>query len=160
MTEDLRGELVACLADARAMELQALELLDRCVDGAGDDSIAAIYRKHRCQTEVHARDITERLSAHGQGEPTRGLADAASPDLELAVTSKPASAAKLARIAYAFANLEIAAYHLLGGLAQRAGDPETVALAQRILEEEEASAEVLASQLDRVLELSVSGFAR
>lgn len=154
MTEDLKSALIASLADARAMEQQALELLSQCIDSAGDENIAAIYRTHRSQTEEHAREITARLCVHTEGRDSDSVSAARSPDIELAATSAPASPAKLARTAYAFENLEIAAYHLLSGLAERVGDNDTVAVAQRILEQEEAAAELLASQFDRVLELS------
>ncbi len=63
--------------------------------------------------------------------------------------------ARPAVTAYAFENLEIATYHLLRGVAQRAGDQDTVAIAERILEREEATAELLASKFDRVIEVSL-----
>jgi ferritin-like metal-binding protein YciE len=154
MTPDLTGELVAYLADARAMELQALELLDECIDRAGDETIAAIYRSHRLQTEEHVRDVTERLAVYTEGRDPDAVSGVARRDIELLATSALDSPATLARTAYAFENLEIVAYHLLSWLAERVGDTDTVAVAQRILEQEEAAAELLASQFDRMLEIA------
>jgi ferritin-like metal-binding protein YciE len=154
MTSDLTGELVAYLADARAMELRALELLGECIDRAGDETIAAIYRSHRVQTEEHVRGVTERLAVYSEGRDPDALASVGPRNIELLATSALDSPATLARTAYAFENLEIAAYHLLGWLAERVGDTDTLAVVQRILEQEEAAAELLASQFDRMLEIA------
>ena len=47
--------------------------------------------------------------------------------------AQPDTPAKLAGFAYAFEHLEIAAYELLRRVARAAGDPETSAVAERIL---------------------------
>jgi Domain of unknown function (DUF892) len=57
--------------------------------------------------------------------------------------------------AYAFENLEIANYGILRRLAERAGDTETVAVVDRILEQEEAAAELVRGTFDRVVELAL-----
>ncbi len=157
MSESLEGTLVAYLAEAQAIERRALELLSKCIDNAGDESIAAIYRAHRLETEQHLRDIAARLGAHGEdGSPTGGHAvTVRAPEIELEMSPAPDTPANLAMTAYAFENLEIAAYHLLCGVAQRAGDQDTAAVAARILEQEEATAELLASTFDRILDVSL-----
>ena len=48
----------------------------------------------------------------------------------------PDAPVRLAMTAFAFEHLEIATYRMLARLAQRAGDAETVAVAERILEQE------------------------
>jgi Domain of unknown function (DUF892) len=58
-------------------------------------------------------------------------------------------------VAFAFENLEVATYRVLRGLAKRAGDSETLAIADRILEQEEAAAELIAGTFDRVLEVTL-----
>jgi len=154
---DLHTQLIAYLLDAQAMERRSLQLLSRCSALTSDERIAAIYRTHRLETEEHARTITERLRAHRQERssieyhPFRELAR----ELELATADASETPARLAMTAYAFENLEIAAYHLLQGIAERAGDPVTVSIAERILEQEEATAELLASTFDRALEASL-----
>lgn len=157
MSESLEGTLLVYLAEAQAIERRALELLSRCIDNAGDESIAAIYRAHRLETEQHLRDIAARLGAHGDdGSPTRDrVLTVRGPEIELEASPAPDTPAQLAMTAYAFENLEIAAYHLLRGVAQRAGDQDTAVMAERILEQEEATAELLASKFDRVLEVSL-----
>ncbi len=123
MSEHLNRELIVYLADVQAMERQALQLLDNCIGNPGDESIARIYRTHRRQTELHARDIAGRLEAHGKGGslPSDIAAWLRGPEIERSAGSVADTPAKLAVMAYAFENLEIAAYHLLRGVARRAG---------------------------------------
>jgi hypothetical protein len=65
----------------------------------------------------------------------------------------PDTPMRLATTAFAFENAEIATYHLIEDLARRAGDQETAAVAERILQEEEAAAELVAGTFDRTLDL-------
>lgn len=157
MSDALESKLVGDLADAQAMETQALQLLSKCIDNAGDESIAAIYRTHRGETEQHAKDIAARLSAHVEVASRAGdsVSRPRAPEIDLQASWTSDTPAKLAIVAYAFENLEIAAYHLLRGVAQRAGDQDTVTITERILEQEEATAELLASKFDRILEVSL-----
>jgi ferritin-like metal-binding protein YciE len=62
---------------------------------------------------------------------------------------------KLAAFAYAFEHLEVASYELLGRLAARAGDEDTVSASQAILLEERAAAARIHSQFDRALDASL-----
>ena len=67
----------------------------------------------------------------------------------------PDTPGKLAAFAYAFEWLEIAAYEQLKRVATRAGDTETVQLAQRIIAEERAAAEKLRGLLPEAARLSL-----
>jgi ferritin-like metal-binding protein YciE len=62
--------------------------------------------------------------------------------------AQPETPGKLAVFTFAFEHLEIAGYEQLRRVAERAGDPETVALAERILKQERAAAETIAEQFD------------
>ena len=66
--------------------------------------------------------------------------------------AQPDTPAKLAGFAYAFEHLEIAAYELLRRVAERAGDEETVAVAERILAEERRAAEQVAGTWDAAMD--------
>jgi ferritin-like metal-binding protein YciE len=70
--------------------------------------------------------------------------------------AQPDTPAKLAGFAYAFEHLEIAAYELLRRVAQHAGDADTEAVAQRILEQERSAAEQLFSLLGEALDASLN----
>jgi ferritin-like metal-binding protein YciE len=162
MSGDLKQQLIKQLIDAHAMEKQAIQLLDKGADIIGDEEIGRIFRAHRMQTEEHARYIAERLQAHGES-PSK-LKDVAMQagalGLGLAAGAAPDTPTRLASLAFAFENLEIASYVILRGLAERAGDAETIAVAERILDQEEAAAELVGATFDRVVELTLGEPAR
>jgi ferritin-like metal-binding protein YciE len=147
-------ELTRSLKRAHALETQAIALLDKGATMAGDDEVGAIYRAHLLQTKEHERFVAERLRARGE-RPSKVL-DAAmhTGALGLGALTKavPDTPVQLAMTAFAFEHLEIAAYRMVASLARRAGDAETTAVAERILEQEEAAAELVAGTFDRALE--------
>ncbi|MBV8991404.1 MAG: DUF892 family protein [Solirubrobacterales bacterium] len=161
MAADLETQLVTYLIGAHAIENHSLQLLAEAIELTGDEKLAKIYRAHSLETEEHAREIAERLAAHNQAAslpPDAGLGlDALG--MRLSSGDGRATPASFAIAAYALENLEIAAYHLLHGVARRAGDLDTVAIADRILEQEEAAAEHIASTFDRALAVSLGELA-
>jgi len=157
VAEDPTAQLVKLLKDAHALEEQATDLLDKGATIAGDDEIAAIYRAHHMQTTEHTRLVAGRLQAHGES-PSKSK-DVAGKVGALAVGALtgavPDTPTRLAAAAFAFENLEVATYRLMARLAERAGDTETVSVAERILEQEEAAAELVAGTFDRALEVTL-----
>jgi ferritin-like metal-binding protein YciE len=156
--EDLGEQLNKYLADAHAIEAQAIELLKRGRRLAGDREISRVYDQHLHESHEHQRLIEERLEARG-GSPSK-LKDAA---MRLGAlnwggffAAQPDTPAKLAAFAYAFEFLEVGAYEQLKRVARRAGDPETEQLAERILTEERAMAQRLADNFDRALDASLA----
>jgi ferritin-like metal-binding protein YciE len=65
--DDLSDQLTKYLADAHAIEAQALELLEKGPKLAGTHELASAYAEHRVETEEHQRLIAARLDAHGAG---------------------------------------------------------------------------------------------
>ncbi len=157
MSGDLKGQLVKQLTDAHALEEQAIQLLDKGASLIGDEEVARILRAHGLQTEEHARYVGERLEAYGESPSKLKDTAAKAGALGIGVTAgaAPDTPARLATVAFAFENLEIATYELLRRLAERAGDRETLQVAARILEQEEAAAELVRGSLDRILELTL-----
>lgn len=157
MAEKLEHELIKYLAEAHAMERQALELLDKAADAVGDEALAEMYRSHRRETAEHEEHVRARLAAHGH-QPQK-LKDAAMQAggfaLGMALQVSPDTPIRLATSTFAFENLEIAAYQLIERLARLVGDYETVAVIERILEQEEAAAERIAGTFGRMLELAL-----
>lgn len=157
MSEKLEQQLVKELANAHALEKQAIELLDKGSQMVEDEEVGRIFRAHLMQTHEHERQVAERLQARGEDPST--LKDAAMQagalGIGLAAKSMPDTSLRLVTVAFAFENLEIATYDILCRLAERAGDQETVAVAERILEQEEAAAELVRGTFDRVLELTL-----
>jgi ferritin-like metal-binding protein YciE len=154
--DDLGKQLDKYLADAHAIEAQALQMLKKAIDIGGDPKLSEDYSQHRQETEGHQRQIEARLEARS-ADPS-ALKDAA---MRLGAINwgvffqfQPDTPAKLAGFAYAFEHLEIAAYEQLRRLADRAGDEAAARTAQTILPEERHAAEMLWDGFDRALDAS------
>lgn len=144
--DDLGEQLRKYLADAHAIEEQAIALLERGPKLAGTEHLAHIYAEHLDETRDHAELVQERVTALG-GD-TSSLKDAA---LRLGALNwgaffqgHPDTPGKLAAFAFAFEHLEIGSYELLKRVAARAGDGGTVQLADRILVQEREAAQRIA----------------
>ena len=155
--DDLSEQLTSYLADAHAIEAQALQLLEKGPKLAGTHELASAYAEHRVETEDHQRLIAARLDARGAG-PSK-LKDAA---LRLGALNwgaffqaQPDTPAKLAAFAFAFEHLETGAYEMLRRIAVRSGDTETEQVATRILAEEHAAADRLRALFDQALDASL-----
>ena len=155
--DDLSEQVNKYLADAHAIEAQAIELLSKAQKIGGDPQLQEVYAQHLEESREHQRQIATRLEARG-GKPA-ALKDAAlrlgALNWGLFFSSQPDTPAKLAGFAYAFEHLEIAAYELLTRVAERDGDTETVELAQHICEQERAAAEKVANGFDTAVEAAL-----
>lgn len=148
----LQQQLVKYLTDVHSTEQNALSTLRAGASNVENRELAAAFRDHLAETEEHERLIAERLAAYEAG-PSK-LKDAAQKGMG-AVTgalanAAPDTAGKMAIQAYAFEHLEIASYRMLRRVAERAGDHETVGVADRILAEERAAAERLSQLLEPI----------
>jgi ferritin-like metal-binding protein YciE len=154
--DDLQHQLDKYLADAHAIEAQALQLLEKATDLAGARELATVYEEHRIETEAHQRLVEERLAARG-ASPSR-IKDAA---LRLGALNwgaffqaQPDTPAKLAGFAYAFEHLEIGAYETLRRVA--AGiDTETEQIAEQILAQEHTAAERIRALFGEALDVTL-----
>jgi len=163
--DDLHSELISYLRDAHAIEAQALHLLEIAPRIVGFAALAGIFREHLEETREQQRLVQERLRAHDAG-PSRVQSTGmriGGFNIGAFFAAQPDTPAKLAGFAFAFEHLEIAAYELLRRTAERADDPETVAVAERILPEERQAAERIAgtwdAAMDAALERVVAGRA-
>jgi ferritin-like metal-binding protein YciE len=155
--DDLSEQLNKYLADAHAIEAQAIELLEKGSELAGDTELAALYEEHLHETREHQRLVGERLEARG-GE-SSSLKDAAmragALNWGMFFQNHPDTPGKLVCFAYAFEHLEIAGYEELKRVALRVGDEEMVALAERIAGEERAAAQKLYGAFDRAVDAAL-----
>jgi ferritin-like metal-binding protein YciE len=156
-SSDLDEQLDTYLADAHAIEEQALAQMRRAPDLAGDPSLREVFAQHLTETERHEHLVRERLAA-------RGASPSRLKDLVMAVggkgfvlfaRSRPDTPGKLALHAYSYEALEQGSYEMLARVAARAGDQETVAVAHEILAEEYAMAQRLAERFDRAVVASL-----
>lgn len=155
--DDLQTQLDKYLADAHAIEAQALELLEKGPQLAGTGELATAFDDHRLETQEHQRLVEARLESRGDA-PSR-LKDAA---LRLGALNwggffqaQPDTPAKLAAFAFAFEHLEIGSYEMLRRVAARAGDEETVRIAEAILAQESAAADRIQAQFPVALDASL-----
>jgi ferritin-like metal-binding protein YciE len=155
--DDLDEQLNKYLADAHAIEAQAVQLLSLGPHIAGESGLAGVLSTHLDETRAQQEAVRERLRLRG-GRPSR-FKDIALRGGGVNVGgffgAQPDTPAKLAGFAFAFEHLEIAAYEQLKRVAQRAGDEDTVALAERILPEERAAAEAVRAQFEPAVEASL-----
>jgi ferritin-like metal-binding protein YciE len=153
----LHEQLHKYLTDVHAIEVQALAQMRSAPDMAGDPQLAEIFRAHEAETEEHKRLVEERLEAHG-ASPNK-LKDAAGAlsgkGFVLFAKMNPDTPGKLAAHAHSYEAMEEAAYEQLARVADRAGDQETVAVARRILEQETAMKQRIASHFDEAVEASL-----
>ena len=147
---DLQEQLRKYLADAHAIEEQAITLLERGPKLAGSEHLAQIYAEHLDETRDHAELVEERLKELG-GDPS-SLKDAA---LRLGALNwgaffqgHPDTPGKLAAFAYAFEYLEIGGYEQLKRVVARAGDGKSVQTVERILAQEREAAQRIADAFD------------
>jgi ferritin-like metal-binding protein YciE len=151
--DDLRGQLKKYLADAHAIEQQAIQLLERAPGLSGDTTLNQLYEDHLSETREHAELVQDRLKELGGS--TNALKDAA---MKLGALNwggffagHPDTPGKLCAFTYAFEYLEVASYELLKRVARRAGDETTAKLAERIVTEERTAAERLAGMFDEAV---------
>ena len=151
--DDLGEQLDKYIADAHAIEQQALQVLEAGPGLVDDEGLAALFREHLEETRGHEEQVAQRLEERG-ADPSK-VKDLALRAGGLSIGGffgvQPDTTAKLAGFAFAFEHLEIAAYELLSRVATKAGDGETERMAQEILAEERAAAKNVASTWDRTM---------
>ncbi len=156
--DDLTEQLRKYLADAHAIEAQAIQLLESAPDMVEHPRLARLFEDHLAETRAQQELVEERLDALG-GE--RSLfKDAAMRiggfEWGTFFLGHPDTPGKLAAFAYAFEHLEIGGYEQLRRVAERADDPETVRAAERILEEERAMARALEDAFQEAVDASLA----
>jgi ferritin-like metal-binding protein YciE len=156
-SEDIAEDVVKYLADAHAIENQSIQLLQSGRKIIGDGELAKALGDHLEETRAQQAAVEARLEALG-GSPNK-LKDAA---LRLGALNwgsffqaQPDTPAKLAGFAHAVEFLEVGAYEQLKRVAQRAGDQETVRIAERIIGEERAAASTIAAHWDEAVEATL-----
>jgi ferritin-like metal-binding protein YciE len=155
--ESMRRKLVELVEDTHAMERATLGILDSLISQTEDVPTRSALERHKRQTEEHEQRLAKRLQALGSrpsavmeaagalGPMARGVMDKARSDRPL----------KVARDVYATEHMEIAAYHMMERLAERAGDNETAEIARRNRLDEELMARLIAQSWDKFAELDL-----
>jgi ferritin-like metal-binding protein YciE len=155
--DDLDEQLNRYLADAHAIENQAIQLTELGPKVAGESGLARVLAQHLEVSRHHQERVRNRLKARG-GRPSRfkNLAlRGAGVNVGGFFGAQPDTPAKLAGFAFAFEHLEIAAYEHLRRVAESAGDTETVGMARQIVTEERAAAEALRGQFEAAVDATL-----
>ena len=151
--DDLREQLRKYLADAHAIEQQAIQLLEKAPGLSGETTLNQVYEDHLVETREHAELVKERLDALGGDNSS--IKDTA---MRLGALQwgaffggHPDTAGKLAAFTFAFEHLEIGGYEQLKRVARRAGDEQTVTMAEQILIQERTAAERIEGMFDEAV---------
>jgi ferritin-like metal-binding protein YciE len=154
---EIRALVPTYLADAHAIEGQAVGLLSKAPGIVHDEALAAIFAEHLEETRGHQATL-ERLLEARDAKPN-AVKDAA---LRLGAlnwgaffAAQPDTPAKLAGFAHAFEFLEVGAYGLLARVAARADDAEVARAANEIAGEERAAAERIADAFDGAVDAAL-----
>jgi ferritin-like metal-binding protein YciE len=155
--DDPRDHLRKYLADAHAIEMQSIGLLERA-SAPESGVIAEVYQHHLAETQDQAEALESQLKSLG-GAPS-SVKDTAlrigAANWSSLFEAQPATPGKLAAFAYAFEHLEIGGYEQLKRVAERVGDPTTAQLVAGILEQERTAAAVLRDLFPVAAELSLA----
>jgi len=153
----LKAQLGKHIDEAYAMEQNVLRMLDGMISTTDDPEILDALEHHKMQTEGHSDRMKARLDAHdatpsGVKQVGGMLQALAKMPLDLVRGEK---AGRNARDGYATEHMEIASYELLRRIAEKAGDEETATAAKEIIADEKAMADLIASNWDKFVELSL-----
>jgi ferritin-like metal-binding protein YciE len=160
MPERTFGEQIAkYLTDVHAIEEQALAQMRFAPRIAGDPELRRIFEQHLHETEEHERLVREQLDRHGASPSTTKdvAARVGGWGMVLFARVNPDTPGKLVAHAHSYEHMELAAYELLRRIAERGGDHEVRAMADRIAADERAMADRIAERWDRAVEASLSG---
>jgi ferritin-like metal-binding protein YciE len=155
--DDLTVQLRKHLADAHAIEEQAITMLEKAPGLSGDTPLNHLYEEHLVETREHAELVKERLDAlGGDNSSLKDLAmRAGAMNWSAFFGGRPDTPEKLAAFTFAFEHLEIGGYEQLQRVARRAGDEPTAIMAERILEQERTAAMRLEGMFDDALTASL-----
>jgi ferritin-like metal-binding protein YciE len=162
MANTLDEQLTKYLTDAHSIESQALAQMRTAPDIAGDPALADAFRQHLVETEEQERLVAERLEARG-GSPNavkEAVMSLGGKGFILFARSQPDTPGKLVAHGLSYEHLELASYELLIRVAERAGDAETVEVARRIRDQEEAMANRLEGLFDAAVDASLRAHPR
>jgi ferritin-like metal-binding protein YciE len=162
MTRDLDDQLTKYLADAHSIEVQALAQLRTAPDLAGAPELADAFRAHLAETEMHEQTMRDLLESRGE-HPSRvkdAVMHVGGKGFLLFARLQPDTPGKLLAHSLSFEGLEVGSYELLRRVADRAGETEVAAAAERIAGEERAMIETLESLVDAAVDAALAEHPR
>jgi ferritin-like metal-binding protein YciE len=145
-------ELVSFLSDMYSVEQQAIAQLISAPALVGDRQFSDDLRRHYVETQQHLRLLRERLDAHDKPVSMikTAIMKAGGKAFLFFALSQPETPGKLAAHSYSYEAMEWAGYEILQRLAKLADDPQTLAVAFVIRNQERAMMERLERDFDAV----------
>src|SRR5436305_7934328 len=162
MGREISEQLTKYLTDAHSIEEQALAQLRTAPDIAGAPELAQAFRTHLTETEGHERTTRELLDARGAA-PSKvkdAVMELGGKGFLLFARLQPDTPGKLFAHALSYEGLEFASYELLLRVAERAGESDVVAAAQRIGADERAMMERLEAHVDAAVGAALAAHPR
>ena len=158
--EKLRGKLADYVEDAHAFESSVVDNLDTMIGTIDDPKLKQVLQRNRQVSRQHVERLKQRLEQLDRGTPVRKRIEGVALALMKGVSDviRTDTPGKVGRDAYLLAHTQVAAYELLGRLADSAGDAQTAELAREHLAEDKKCADEVAEQWDGFFELTLAGW--
>jgi ferritin-like metal-binding protein YciE len=134
MSRTPNEQLVHFLSDMYSVEQQALAQLVSAPDIVREPSLAEAFRRHYVETEGQSDLVLNRLKALG-GSPSKikdAIMELGGKGFLLFAKVMPETPGRLVVHSYSYEAMEWAGYELLARFARRAGDEETIGIANAI----------------------------
>lgn len=145
-----RTELIRFLGDMYSVEQQSIAQLISAPALAGDKRFSNDFRLHYAETEQHLRLIRERLDSYEASSSVIKtlIMKAGGKGFLLFALTQPETPGKLAVHSYSYEAMEWAGYEILARLAKLTDDPQTLAVALTIRNQERTMIERLEGDFD------------
>lgn len=159
--DDLDDQLRSYLADAHAIEAQAIVLMKAGRKLTDDPVWSGLFDKGLAQAQRHQEVLEDRLDALDSSP--SAIKDAAlrigGHEWKLFFQAQPDTAARYAAFVFAVQYLQIGGFEQLQIVAERAGDRPTEEAARRLVTEDRQLAGELSDAFDRLASPALSGVA-
>ena len=157
-TSKLHDKLADYIEDAYALEVGVVDDLDSMIGTIGDPKLKELLQRHRQVSRQHVERLKQRLEQLDRGTPVRKRIEGMALALMKGVSDvlRTDAPGKVGRDAYLLAHTQIAAYELLGRVADAAGDGLTSEIARTHLADDRTCADQIAEQWDVFFRLTLA----
>jgi ferritin-like metal-binding protein YciE len=154
----IQDKLGDYLEDTHALEEGIVDNLDSMVRTIPDPKLKELLQRHRQVSRQHVERLKQRLELLDRGIPVRKRIEGMALALMKGVSDvlRTDAPGKVARDAYLLSQTQVAAYELLGRLAEAAGDQATSELARTHLADARMCADEVAAHWDDFFRLTLA----
>ncbi len=158
--DKLRDKLADYVEDTHALESSVVDNLDTMIGTIDDPKLKEVLQRNRQVSRQHVERLKQRLEQLDRGTPVRKRIEGVALALMKGVSDvlRTDAPGKVGRDAYLLAHTQVAAYELLGRLADAAGDTQTAELAREHLAEDKKCADDIAEQWDGFFDVTLAGW--